>query len=57
MQRAEDPVLTSLCLVRGGELLTDSCVLAPNAALQAWGAAEATQERRLFPVACKRWFG
>src|SRR5712691_8725168 len=32
-------------------------VLAPNAALQARGAAEATQERRLFPVACKRWLG
>ena len=29
----------------------------PNAALQAWGTAEATQERRLFPVACKRWLG
>src|SRR4029434_3189739 len=29
----------------------------PNAALQARGAAEATQERRLFPVACKRWLG
>ena len=25
-----------------------------NAALQARGAAAATQERRLFPVACKR---
>src|SRR5712691_6362382 len=32
-------------------------VLAPNAALQARGAAGATQERRLFPVACKRWLG
>src|SRR5712691_11000273 len=32
-------------------------VLAPNAALQARGAAEATQERRLFPVACQRWLG
>src|SRR6266568_6986096 len=31
--------------------------LMPNAALQARGAAAATQERRLFPVACKRWFG
>src|SRR6267143_3724301 len=31
--------------------------LAPNAALQARGTAAATQERRLFPVACKRWFG
>src|SRR5262245_31599597 len=29
----------------------------PNAALQARGAAAATQERRLFPTACKRWFG
>ncbi len=29
----------------------------PNAALQARGAAAATQERRLFPVACKRWLG
>src|SRR5881628_1447772 len=29
----------------------------PNAPLQARGAAAATQERRLFPVACKRWFG
>jgi hypothetical protein len=29
----------------------------PNAALQARGAAEATQERRLFPVACKRVLG
>jgi hypothetical protein len=27
----------------------------PNAALQARGAVAATQERRLFPVACKRW--
>ena len=31
--------------------------LMPNAALQARGAAAATQERRLFPVACKRWLG
>jgi hypothetical protein len=29
----------------------------PNAPLQARGAAAATQERRLFPVASKRWFG
>ena len=29
----------------------------PNAALQARGAATATQERRLFPVACKRVLG
>ena len=29
----------------------------PNAALQARGAAGATQERRLFPVACKRVLG
>src|SRR5262249_12844130 len=29
----------------------------PNAALQAGGAAAATQERRLFPAACKQWFG
>src|SRR6266571_4478654 len=32
-------------------------VLGSNAALQARGAAAATQERRLFPVACKRWLG
>jgi hypothetical protein len=39
-------------------LLTfSSAPLAPNAALQARGAAGATQERRLFPVACKRLFG
>src|SRR6267142_3346916 len=29
----------------------------PNAALQARGAAAARHERRLFPVACKRWLG
>src|SRR5262245_55414694 len=29
-------------------------VFLPDAALQARGAAAATQERRLFPVACKR---
>src|SRR6266700_4221094 len=32
-------------------------LMAANAALQARGAAGATQEQRLFPVACKRWFG
>ena len=31
MQGAEGPVLTSFRLVRGGELLADSCILAPNA--------------------------
>ena len=31
--------------------------LAPNAALQARGAAAARHERRLFPVACKRLLG
>ena len=32
-------------------------LLEPNAALQARGAAGARNERRLFPVACKRWLG
>jgi hypothetical protein len=53
MQRAEGPVLTLSHLVRGGELLAAYCVLTPNAALQARGAARATEERRLFPVACR----
>jgi len=47
MQCAEGPVLTSFRLVRGGELLADSCVLAPNAGAQARLEAEARDERRL----------
>src|SRR5947209_10854 len=39
------------------EKVDASSLTAPNAALQAREAAAATQERRLFPVACKRLFG
>ena len=40
-----------------GHARQHGCAQQPNAALQARGAAAATQERRLFPVACKRWLG
>jgi hypothetical protein len=44
MQCAEGPVLTSFRLVRGGELLADSCVLAPNAGAQPLPKAGARHE-------------
>ena len=50
MQYAEGPVLTSFRLVRDGELLADSCVLAPNAGCQLLPEAEARDERTLKAV-------